>query len=355
MFNSTNKVEGMHWQTFGPIIILVFISPVLAELLMGIVHLSNLWLLVPEMSVYGTAALLIREVTRRRERSWGTILLLGIAFAIAEECVILRTSLIPQFFPPAFENNFGWVAGVQWIYLTALLWYESVYAIVLPIYLTEMLFPARRDALWLNERGLATTGGIFVLASIGVWELWSHEGLQRYGPSTYQIPPVYIAVALIIIILLVIATLLPGYSKHSMEKANRHAPRPWLVWLMAFGFGLAWFFLIILAYVPAASLSGVSPLIPIGVGLAWVGLGLLVLRRISSAMDWGDRQRLALIFGASAASMLGGVAVVLADQPIDILSKFVFDLIAIGLFIWFAALLRKRETQTKTNSLVYSH
>ena len=63
----------------------------------------------------------------------------------------------------------------------------------------------------------------------------------------------------------------------------------------------------------------------------------------------------ALIFGASAASMLGGVAVVLADQPIDILSKFVFDLIAIGLFIWFAALLRKRETQTKTNSLVYSH
>ena len=124
---------------------------------------------------------------------------------------------------------------------------------------------------------------------------------------------------------------------------------------MAFGFGLAWFFLIILAYVPAASLSGVSPLIPIGVGLVWIGLGLLVLRRISSAMDWGDHQRLALIFGASAASMLGGVAVVLADQPIDILSKFVFDLIAIGLFIWFAALLRKRETQTKTNSLVYSH
>ena len=36
-----------------------------------------------------------------------------------------------------------------------MLWYESVYAIVLPIYLTELLFPAQRDELWLDRRGLA--------------------------------------------------------------------------------------------------------------------------------------------------------------------------------------------------------
>ena len=47
--------------------------------------------------------------------------------------------------------------------------------------------------------------------------------------------------------------------------------------------------------------------------------------------------------------MLGGVVVVLADQPIDILSKFVFDLIAIGLFIWFAARMRKRKSQAEAN------
>ena len=96
------------------------------------------------MGVYGVAALIIREVTRRRQRGWGTILLLGMAYALAEECVILQTSLTPQFFPPAFSANFGWAFGVQWIYLTAMLWYQSVYAIVLPIYLTEILFPAQR-------------------------------------------------------------------------------------------------------------------------------------------------------------------------------------------------------------------
>jgi hypothetical protein len=90
------------------------------------------------------------------------------------------------------------------------------------------------------------------------------------------------------------------------------------------------------------------PLIPIGAGLVWIGIGLLVVRRISSAANWSDRQRLALIFGASVASMLGGTLVVLANSPIDILSKFVFDLIAIVLFIRFAARLHRWELQSET-------
>jgi ABC-type transport system involved in cytochrome c biogenesis permease component len=55
--------------------------------------------------------------------------------------------------------------------------------------------------------------------------------------------------------------------------------------LPSFGFSLIWFFLIILAYLPATSLNGLSPLIPIGAGLVWIGIGLLVVRRISSAAN----------------------------------------------------------------------
>jgi hypothetical protein len=348
MVEQIRSTTSIRWQSVGPIAVLIFISPVLTELLMGVVHLSNLWLLAPEMSVYGTAALLIREVTRRRGRGWGTLLLLGIAYAIAEECVILQTSLTPQFFPPAFDANFGWAHGVQWIYLTAMLWYESVNAIVLPIYLTEILFPAQRDELWLSENGLAITAGIFTLASIGVWQLWSRVGLQRYGPSAYEVPLLYIVAALVVIAVIVASTLLMRRPGRRVKKTERPAPRPWLVWLMSFGFSLAWFFLIVLAYLPATSLNGIFPLIPIAAGLVWVGIGLLILQHISSTADWGDRQRLALIFGASVASMLGGTLVVLADAPTDILSKFAFDLIAIGLFIWFATRLRQRELQVKT-------
>src|SRR6266567_8739541 len=154
------------WQVVLPVATLIFLSPVLTELLMGVVHLTNIWLLVPEMGVYGTAALIIRDVVRRQHRGWGTILLLGIAYALAEECVILQTSLTPQFFPPAGTTSFGWAFGVQWFYLLAMLGYESVYAIVLPISLTEMLFPERRDVPWLSQRGLVIACVVFFLASI---------------------------------------------------------------------------------------------------------------------------------------------------------------------------------------------
>ena len=107
LFDSTSTGSTNWRQTAFPITVLIFLSPVLTELLMGVVHITNLWLLVPEMGVYGIAALIIREVARRWQRGWGTILALGIAFAVAEECVILQTSLTPQFFPPAFTDNFG--------------------------------------------------------------------------------------------------------------------------------------------------------------------------------------------------------------------------------------------------------
>jgi len=52
----------------APVAVLIFLSPVLTELLAGIVTISRLWLLIPEMAVYGGAALMIREVARRQGR-----------------------------------------------------------------------------------------------------------------------------------------------------------------------------------------------------------------------------------------------------------------------------------------------
>ena len=324
-----------------PIAVLVFLSPVLTELLAGFLPVSNIWLLVPEMGVYGFAALLIREVTRRLKRGWGTILLLGIAYAIAEECVILQTSLTPQFFPPASGTNFGWAFGVEWIYLTAMLWYESVYAIVLPIYLTELLFPEQRDELWLERRGLTLSTAIFLLACVGVWWLWGHVGVLKYGPGTFQVPVLNVGLALVAIAILVSGTLL-FHPSSSGRKADRQVWSPWLAGLMAFVHSLAWFVLIALAFIPASEFPGVTALIPIGIGLAWVGLGLLVVRFLSRAQDWGDTHRLALIIGASLASMLGGVIVVLNAAPIDQIGKLVVDLAAILLFAGLASQLRKR-------------
>ncbi|CAN5867793.1 hypothetical protein BH10CHL1_BH10CHL1_50460 [soil metagenome] len=353
MTNITSQPDAIHvgtqprWRTLAPVVVLIFLAPVLGELLMGVLTVSKLWLLAPEMGVYGLAALLIREAVRRQRRGWGSILVLGIAYALTEECVILQTSLTPQFFPPAYTGNFGWAFGVHWIYLVAMLWYESVYAIVLPIYLTEILFPAQRDQPWLARRGLIGAAIIFLLASLGVWQLWSHVGLQKYGASPYHVPLAYIGLAILVIVGLVFVTLGRRPTASSGITTTRRTWPSWIVGFLAFGHGLAWFVLIILGYLPATTLPGVSPLLPIGLGLLWIVLGLWFVRYLSVAPGWQDRHRLALIFGASLASMVGGIMVVLAASRIDQIGKLIFDLSAIILFVYLGWRLRQRQRLSK--------
>ena len=335
------KAES-NWRSLASAAVLIIISPILAELLMGVVHLTNIWLLLPEMGVYGFAALIIRETARRCDRGWGTILLLGLAYAIAEECIILQTSLTPQFFPPAHAGNFGWAYGVQWIYLVALVWYESVYAIVLPIYLTEMLFPSRRNEQWIDQRGFNISVVVFVLSSIGVWWLWTHVGLLKFGESTYQVPFSHIGIAVVVIALIVGGTLFLGQGSKSERKGKRKAWAPWIIGIMAFVHGLIWFVLIALAYVPADKIPGANPVVPIVAGLVWVLAGLLIFRSLSHKQGWQDRHRLAVIFGLSLAGMIGGILVVIKASPVDRIGKLVFDVTAIVLFVYVGHQLKKR-------------
>jgi hypothetical protein len=206
--------------------------------------------------------------------------------------------------------------------------------------------------LWLGRRGLVISGIILVLASIGVWQLWSHGGLPKYGPSTYQVPHLYIVAALLVIAALVTGTLAFRLSSKNSEKNSRRAPAPWLVGFLAFGFGVVWFLMIGLAFIPSATFKDISPIVPIVIGLFWIGLGLSIVWWISSAGNWQDRHRLALIFGASLASMVGGTLEVLADAPIDIIGKYGFDLIAVGLFIWLTIVVRKQVMQSPNQNSV---
>jgi hypothetical protein len=50
--------------------------------------------------------------------------------------------------------------------------------------------------------------------------------------------------------------------------------------------------------------------------------------------------------------MVGGTLEVLADAPIDIIGKYGFELIAIGLFIWFTIHVRKRVMKSRNQNSV---
>jgi hypothetical protein len=104
----------------APIATLLVLSPVIIEVLFGATRITLPFLLILQICIYCGAALVICTLVRRR-RGWGAILLLGMAFAIAEECVILQTSESPPYqqllFAGAPDPTYSWAFGVGWAYL----------------------------------------------------------------------------------------------------------------------------------------------------------------------------------------------------------------------------------------------
>src|SRR5262249_44603959 len=264
---------------------------------------SMFYLLLPQIGVYGCGALLIRALVRYRRRGWDAVLLLGIAFAIVEECLILQTALAPLFIAADPQHIYGRSLGVNWIYLLFQLGYESGWAILLPILLTELIFPDRRTDPWVGRWGLVILPVVYLLASVGTWYV-GRPAVRRFAPGPgYEVPPLTFAAALAAIAALVAVALGSGSMARPRQHATRRAVRPWLVRLVAFLLALFWFVLVILSVGVAPSLPAVAPVIT-GLGLA--ALAISLVRRWSASSAWRDTHRLALVSGALFASMLMG-------------------------------------------------
>jgi hypothetical protein len=327
----------------APLATLLVLSPVIIEVLFGATRITLLFLLIPQICIYGGAALLIRTLVHRRRRGWVAILLLGMAFAIAEECVILQTSVSPPYqqllFGGAPDPTYSWAFGVGWAYLLWALGYESIWAIIMPIQLTELIFPDGRDDLWMGRWGMVITAIVFVLASFGIWYLFTQVGI---APGlAYEAPLPLVLIALASILALGTAALGPWSLPRPAQPATQSAPKPWLVGLVAFVLSLPWFVLAILPYVVPPSLPAVIPLL---IGLAWALAAFFLIRRWSASPGWQDVHRLALISGALVASMSAGFVINGPTlSPVDLVGKVVLNVMAVLLLAYLAWKLHRRQ------------
>src|SRR5262245_60373039 len=83
------------WQRAAPAVTLLLLSPIVTNVLFGAIRITNILAVLPAAGAWGLGALIIRDLVRRRRQGWTAILLLGVALAIAEECVFLQTALLP--------------------------------------------------------------------------------------------------------------------------------------------------------------------------------------------------------------------------------------------------------------------
>ena len=313
----------------GPIVSLLLLAPIISEVLYGATRLSVIFVLIPEILTWGCAALLIRECVRRWNKGWPSMLLLGVALAFAEEWIIQQTSIAPLV--GLAQHAYGRVWGVNWVYFLWAVGYESVWVVMVPVKLTELLFPARRQQPWLGTRGFVIASATFLVGAYLAWYGWTQRARVRiFHMPPYSPPRAYLLGALGVIALLVFA----AYKTPPLSKREATAPPPWIVGLAMVVLGSSWSAYVLLGF---GSFPAIAPRLALGGALLGCMLTLGLVLGWTSASDWGDQHRYALVLAGVISCCLGGVLVfkVAGALRIDWIGKTIFNTAAI---LWLIAL-----------------
>jgi hypothetical protein len=322
---------------------LIFLAPFIAGVLTGETRISYFYVFVLEMMVLGCGTLIIREAAQRWRAGWTSTLLLGLGLSIAEEFVILQTSLAPPPWP-ARAATYGRLWGISWIYLLFRLGFESVWGVLVPIQVTELVFPKWRDKRWLRDIGLAIAGVVFLLGSYVRWFSWNkrvrpmvlHE--PNYTPSRMTI----LAGVAAIVLLALAAYVVRGVGQ-TPRRSVRWVPPAWAVCIVVMLFGYPWFRLTALIF---ARMSSHSFWIPMLREFCWAAFVYSIIRLWASAERWQDIHRWALVFGATLLIMAMGFTGSEAWPQIDLVGKVVFNVVAIAGFLFLALRIRRRTATT---------
>ena len=138
--------------------------------------------------------------------------------------------------------------GVNWPYLLWSLGYEAVWIIIIPIQLTELIFPARRHDSWLGPRSTIACAMACAIASFVAWYTWTQLYVPRFFPEwSYRVPRSAVVLTLLAILALVVLAVGPR-PWWLTTRRERPVPARAILAMLSFGAGLLWFAVLFLAY-----------------------------------------------------------------------------------------------------------
>ena len=218
-----------------PALSLILIAPLVAEVLPGSAPITHLRVLPFIVLIYGPGALLIRDVIKVRSLGWTSIVLLGAAYGILEEGIALQS-----LFNPALYNAASWgrVGSVNVVYAEAVIPIHAIWSALVPILLTDLLFPALHRAPYCGRLGRVLTGLWYLLGLL----LLSLLTRLSIAPG-YRADPVLIGLSAVLALALIIVALRVPSSPQKPFKAE-NPPGPWRILLLSAGIALLWHFLL---------------------------------------------------------------------------------------------------------------
>jgi hypothetical protein len=272
----------------SPALVLFFLSPVIAELLSGssppteFFRPSSLLLLC---LLYGSGAILIRELALRWRKGWPSIVVLGAAYGIVEEGLMVKSFFDPQWVDIGPLGVYGRWGGVNWVWSLGLTIFHTVWSICIPILLVTMMFPRRANEPWIGRRMF----GALAVLMVG-------DVVLGFAALTLYRPPVipYLMAILAVIVLCAVARRMPGAFRKS-RPLDASVDKPRSLAFFSAGLAAAVAFFVLLWAVPNTK---VGPLGDMALMLLLVATAWLILRQGNAASRWDARHQLALASGA---------------------------------------------------------
>ncbi len=313
-------------RTWPAVLFLFVAATVIPEVLIGSTPLSRLHTLVLQFPLYGSAALVIRELVVRFRLSRAGLLVLGLAYGITIEGLALQSLFNPHFLN--LDIAYGRAADVNWPWALYMVGYHALWSITVPITLAELLFPHRASESWLGRLGIGLFAVLLALLVVAFHAIFVKM-------SGFSAPMTRYAGAALAIGLLVVLGL---QLKRSEPAGNGTPPALYLPGVVTFVFGLLWLGLYGVIfhhpYVMPADLN-------LAAGLLLAAI-FVALARKSLRAPWSPRHWFSFIAGALAANTLFGF-VVLSNSMFDTYGQAgVALLVGIGL----VSLARKLNTAT---------
>ncbi|MCJ2563659.1 MAG: hypothetical protein LN417_06185 [Candidatus Thermoplasmatota archaeon] len=264
------------------LIALVLLSPLTAELLSG--SSPPLEFFFPPgflllVGLYGSGVLLVRELALRWGKGWPSVLLLGAAYGILEEGLIVRSFFDPAWMDLGILGEYGRWAGINWVWSVWLTIFHGLVSIAVPIILVNLMYPSQKRArLTTDPQLLLPVLALVVITAISPF-------LFEYEPEAH----LYSLAVLSMVLFGLAAYMFP----RDWPKMKSDAPILPPSYFLAIGFLYMLFSLVIVYALPGA---GLQPYAVIAL-LCLLSCGALWVLINSAGRGYNEMALLALVVG----------------------------------------------------------
>lgn len=225
----------MKTQTKAAIFLLIF-SSVSAELISGSsppMEYFGQMALVFLVPFYGIGAILVNEAAIRWGKGWPTILLLGAAWGIFEEGIVVMSFFNPGWVDLGPLGDYGRLFGVNWVWSVNVTVFHMIWSIAIPIMLMRMIFPQVESSVLVRTR----TAVALSMALILVSALLSISISRTMG---YAAPlPLFLGAVIAMLLVIAVAKRMPVHLL--ADPGDAPTRKPLRYYLVGLGFATGFF------------------------------------------------------------------------------------------------------------------